>query len=128
MKNIIKLGVLILFIGGCQSANIYKNIPYILPHSVESQLYQIVKEYPDKIFSFRLAKESNEIYKINVIENKNEEEIKAIDSFDYIEKSNRKVLINDSFYPLVFESDYVFGTDMKKTEFCLLYTSPSPRD
>ncbi len=111
----LKLSMVLLFIFvGCRTSKINNSIPYILPRKVEHKLYKIVKEKPESRFSFYLSQKDNNIFEITVSESKNNFE--EIDNFNYIKKSNRKVLINDKFYPLVFASDYLFGTDMNQTE------------
>jgi DNA-binding LytR/AlgR family response regulator len=119
MKNIILLVFLTSFIIGCGSSKLNKSIPYLLPDSVESKLYNVIKDEPEYNFAFYLIHEKDDIYKIIMLRNK-QKDYKAIDSFDYIKKSNRKVFINNKFYPLVFRSDYIFGTDMRKTELITL--------
>ncbi len=121
MKNIFLFGILLLLVvGGCKATKADEVIPYILPENIEIKLYEIVKEKPNNSFCFYLTQKDLSVFEIIVRTDTKKGNFKTVDSFDYIKKSNRKVLINDTFYPLVFMSDYTFGTDMRKTELITL--------
>lgn len=105
--------MVLLFFNQCKTINPNKSIQYVLPYQVELRLLkqlQIEGEQPITFFSLR---KSGENYVITLIQC-NKEELKRIDKFSIVTKTARCLLIGKKFYPLLFDTDYQFGTVLKK--------------
>ncbi len=120
---------LILFIGVCQNScrslyerdsdlPLYDRIIYVFPDSVEigvNQYFLQVQEYRPNVnfnhFCGYLDRgESVDIYKLVIFEYKNEQTPKDDKVVRRVDKSNRYFVVNNRFIPLVFESDFDFGS------------------
>lgn len=80
---------------------------YVLPIIVEAKLQEKLNSYSRKEFYFEL-KQLNDEYLITGVPILNKKNIAF--GFLTIEKTNRVLLIDTTLYPLVFETDFSFGT------------------
>lgn len=110
MKTLNVIIILLLFISGCKTTKIEESIPYILPRNIEWKLFNIMNKNDNRISCFYLIQKDEGKFEIYIIDG----DFKTLNGYKYVEKSNRKVLVNDKFYPLVFNSDYIFGTSSNK--------------
>lgn len=102
--------VTILFLSAsCNSKNIVTQVPqdsnaiiYVLPLPVNNLLEKFARTNDGKVY-FCLDKKSDyfELHGIKI-------DKKILDV--YAERTNRRIFLNGSFYPLMFEMDITFGT------------------
>ena len=88
------------------AANLYsqKNsiIPYILDIETENSIYQFIKKEKQDNIAFYFEHIENGKIKIHfTTQNSNKVD------------SNRKLFVNDKFYPIIFDSDYSFFVKIK---------------
>lgn len=100
------------FLIQCRTVKINKYIQYVLPHQVELRLLEQlqIKEQPITFFSLQ---RSGENYVITLV-TCTKTELKRIDKLNMVSKTARYLLIGKKFYPLLFDTDYKFGTELKK--------------
>lgn len=88
---------------------------YVLPLTIEEEIWKRVKnrnlENTNLFFQLRREKE---VYHLLITPTKNIS--KEYLGFFPISNSNRKLLLNDKLYPIVFDSDYDFGSLIDKIE------------
>lgn len=101
MKNI--LYITMLFLIGCSSARHNSIIPYIVDLKVEKSIYKVISEAKGQI-GFYITHLSDS--KLMIILNYAENREKSI--------TNRMLFINDSFYPITFDTDYLFYAEIKR--------------
>lgn len=88
---------------GCATISRSKVIPYILSIEAENSIYQKIKDYDKNKIAFyfeRIEKNKNRIHLLKDGIN---------DKYSF---SNRKLFINDRFYPLIFDNDDNFYVEM----------------
>lgn len=92
---VILLIVLLKFFSACSvRQNVF--IPYILGLEAEQSIYQAI-EHNEKNISFYFESLLGKKYKVHLYDRK-----------DIFSSSQRKLFINDKFYPIVFDTDYKF--------------------
>ncbi len=116
MRKAFLLIGLLFIVGSCKSIKISESITYFLPRNIEQELFNLINEQKGIDYCFYLSSKSEYKYEIFIIGDKLKNNFSAVNKYRYVDNSNRKVLINDKFYPLIFTSDYTFGTDLRKTE------------
>ncbi len=92
---IIALLIITQFLSNCSSQR-NAVIPYILGIDTENSIYQSIKGN-DKNISFYFEHLSKDKYKIHLAKSDNK-----------FLASNRKLFINDKFYPITLDTDYSF--------------------
>lgn len=104
MKTIITF-VLIIICIGCSSTKDKKIIPYLLNKNTEESIYnELLKLNENRIVVFYLEHLPNSNFKIHLIDGSDKDEFIS---------TNRQLFINNKFYPLIFDTDYFFYTDME---------------
>ena len=103
MKKIYNLTLLIILITSCNSLPKNYVIPYILSIDVENSINSNIKDIDKKNISFYLEILPENQYKIHLLK------YKINESYSF---SNRKIFINDRFFPLIFDLDYKFHVKM----------------
>jgi len=116
MRKVFLLVILLFTIGSCKSTKVSEPITYFLPRAVEEELFKIISEQKEIDYCFYLLSKSEYKYEIFIIEDELNNNFKSVNKYRYVDNTNRKLLVNDKFYPLVFATDYAFGTDLRKTE------------
>lgn len=99
MKRIIIL--LILIVSSCSTTNQKGIISYVVDISAEKSIYEVVSQKSNICFYMQALGDSK--FKIYLIENNDKEFL----------ITNRKLFINNKFYPIIFESDYIFYSQVK---------------
>jgi hypothetical protein len=99
MKRILKFSLLILVISCSTKKNVI--IPYLLDLSTEKSVYkEIINSNKNIVFYFESLPENKiKIYLVSLYDN------------DFL-STNRKLFINDKFYPVIFEHDYSFYSNL----------------
>ncbi|MGV3460638.1 MAG: hypothetical protein ACO1N9_09325 [Flavobacterium sp.] len=100
-----KLQLLLLFVTlvNCSSKKDAGFIGYLLSIDTEKSIYgELLKRNKNKPAIFYLEHLPDSKIKIHLIEQ----------SGDFT-STNRKLFINDKYYPLIFETDYLFYTELK---------------
>ncbi len=87
------------FLINCRSIPEMKIIPYLVSIETEDSIYGKIKSMNN--VSFYLEHISTNEYKIHLMESEKSNQ------------SNRMIFINDKFYPLFFDTDYLFYVKMK---------------
>lgn len=99
---------IILFLCSLISCGAYRQnyVKYVLPIKVESKLNNEIQKNSKKRYFLILKATENDEFLVSLINFKDKKE-----QFGYnkIGDGNYLVLINDKFYPLVFESDLIFN-------------------
>ena len=95
MKKILSLLTLLFFLNSFSQKNTI--IPYILDIDAENSIYQFIKDKKQENIAFYFERLENEKIKIHFTQ-------KSRRSAD----SNRKLFINDKFYSVIFDLDYMF--------------------
>lgn len=103
MKKVFLI-LIIINLYSCSSVKKRNVIPYILSIDAENSIYQKIKNQ---------NKEEVEFYFERLSENKNKIHLRVNKSNEKDEISNRKLFINDCFYPLIFDLDYLFYVKLK---------------
>lgn len=101
MKNIFKVSLVLLMMYSCSSSKNRVIIPYTLDIGVEKLIYQEIVNKTNVAFYLQAINDSQ--FKLSLINSTNND-------FSF---SNRMIFINDRFYPLIFESDYIFYSKIK---------------
>lgn len=102
MKNILLLIVIVLTIS-CSTKRDIALIGYLLAIDTEKSIYQeLLNSGKGETVVFYLEHLSDHQIKIHLLE--------EIGDFA---STNRKLFINDKFYPLIFDTDYLFYTKLK---------------
>lgn len=103
MKKIIIL-ILAFLTFSCSSVNRDKTIPYILSIDAEESIYKSLQSQNNDGLYFFFEHLPNNNFKIHLFE----------DGFNHeFYFSNRRLLINDRFYPIIFDTDYFFYLEKK---------------
>jgi hypothetical protein len=120
MNKVIYLTIL-LMVGGCTNTKKISQkresqfFAYVLPLPVEEEVWRLVKtknlENNNLFFQLRRG---NDFYHLLVTPTKNI--TNEYLGFFKVSNSNRNILINDKLYPIVFDSDYDFGSLLEKVE------------
>lgn len=116
MKKIILLVMILFTVGSCKSTKVSESIIYFLPRAVEEELFKIISKQKEMDYCFYLLSKSEYKYEIFIIEDKLKNNFNTVNKYRYVDNTNRKLLVNDKFYPLIFATDYTFGTDLRKTK------------
>ncbi|CCG52094.1 Hypothetical lipoprotein precursor [Flavobacterium indicum GPTSA100-9 = DSM 17447] len=114
MNKIFLIIIASLSLVSCKSSKINETT-YILPFNVEKTCYEYLKSHNfDGNYFFVLENYSNDISILKVIK------IKDISNqyfgFKKINQCNYSVLINDKYYPLVFQTDLKYGIKFCDTD------------
>jgi len=104
IKKILLLSILGFVFSNCVAQNMEKAIPYLFTIDTENSIYKYIKESKKDSIAFFMESMPNEKYKIHVFLDGIQENY----SF-----SNRKLFINDRFYPLILDTDYFFYVKME---------------
>lgn len=98
----------------CISCNVYgqrDSIKYVFPDSIEiitnSHLKSQNKSKPNQSFYFHLQKSNKDTFNLSIFEHTNLINRKLE---KWILSTSRFVLIDDKYYPLLLEEDFIFGT------------------
>lgn len=105
MKNIFNVILISALFSACSSKKSNSIIPYFLNIDTEKNIYKKIQKFEQEDVVFYLEIISKNSYKLHLIKSKGEE--------DFM-KTNRKLFINDRFYPIIFETDYNFFIELKK--------------
>lgn len=104
MKNIIYLLLTCFVFSSCSSIKHKKVIPYFISTESEFSIYENIKNLKKDHIVFYFENIGDKKFKIHLF-NDNVE-----DQYSF---SNRKIFINDTFYPLIFDTDYIFFVKTK---------------
>jgi len=113
MRNI--LCIVFIFLASCGTGKKMNNnesefIPYIFPTSVVDSLSNKIQKNDKNIFFLLVVKtDTFSIYVEHFVINNSYQ--------NWIRYTNRKIYIDGSFYPLIFELDEIFGTTTSVPEF-----------
>lgn len=120
MNKIICFAIMLMYVG-CKATKETsprgekENFAYVLPLPVEEEVWRLIKaknlENSNLFFQLRRANDSYHLLITPTKDITNE-----YLGFFRILNSNRSILINDKFYPIVFDSDYDFGSLVDKIE------------
>ncbi|WP_430614110.1 hypothetical protein [Flavobacterium sp. JP2137] len=103
MRVIIVVSLLILT--SCSIKKQAEMIPYVLDLNTEESIYnEISRSNGNGKIVFFLEFMSDSMLKFSLLDLDNKEAL----------ITNRKLFINDKFYPIVFETDYFFYTEIKE--------------
>lgn len=103
MKNIIISNFVLLFISCTSLKDTTYAIPYIIDLNAEKSIYKEVLKSTGKSIVFYIEHLSDSTLKFHLI-NFNDKDLLA---------TNRKLFINDKLYPIIFDTDYLFYSEMK---------------
>ena len=103
MKNIIKIGLVFLLVG-CSTTKDTDIIPYVLDIDTEKEIFNRLLELENKDIMFYWEHLPDLNYKLHLISSINKQEFSS---------TNRKLFINNKFYPIVFDTDYQFYSKLK---------------
>jgi len=78
-------------------------IPYLVNLETEKSIYKEILNMPKEDISFLLENLSDKTFKIHLIIFKSND----------LQITNRKLFVNNEFYPLIFYTDYLFYTKLK---------------
>jgi len=98
MKKIILIIAIALCISSCATTPKERNIPYSVSIDAEYSIFKAIQNLKQDKISFYLEHISDDKFQIHLLESINE-------NYSF---SNRKLFINDKFYPLIFDTDYLF--------------------
>lgn len=104
MKKIIFLIAVCVALYSCSATHNEKTIPYLVSIEVENSIQQAISN---------LNKESVAFYFENLPDYKFKIHLMVDGIKDRYSFSNRKLFINDKFYPLIFDNDYKFFVKME---------------
>lgn len=105
MKSILTFGLFLLFVS-CSSVKNNKDIiPYLIDLSAEKSIYEEIKKSSDQNIVFFVEHLPDSTLKFYMISSIDKELL----------KTNRKLFINNKFYPLLFDTDNFFSTRMKNS-------------
>lgn len=117
MKKLI-IVLIILTLQSCtsQKSHVNKNsndlgIPYILPGAVQKLLVENIANKKDSVY-FLIGKVDSESYEISVLEY-----INSTPYIKWINNTNRFIYLKGEFYPVIFDFDALFSTQMTVKEF-----------
>ena len=117
MKKVIIL-LVALFFKTSLYAQKSEIVPYMLSFKTEKSIYDIIKDKEKDSLAFFMDRLEGGKYKIHVL-------FKCTSAYS---SSNRKLFINDRFYPLFFDTDYQFNLFELKDNFPILKIYPSDED
>ncbi|WP_152640794.1 hypothetical protein [Flavobacterium sp. 316] len=104
MKKMNKIIITILITAFCLlKINAQNTIPYLVNLETEKSIYKEILNKPKEDIAFLIENVSDKRFKIHLISFKDKE----------IQLTNRKLFINDEFYPIIFYTDYLFYTQLK---------------
>lgn len=104
MKKILNFGFVLLLIS-CTSVKDNLNvIPYIIDMSSEKSIYEEIIKKDNKNVVFYIEHLPDSTLKLHLLN--------SVDKEFLI--TNRKLFINDKFYPIIFDTDYLFYSEMKE--------------
>jgi hypothetical protein len=83
-----------------------KPIVYIVPDKVEIMLDSCIQFYSKRDFDFYFILEKDSLYNITVASYQKNEAKRLI---KWVKQSNRRIVINNKTYPLIFDYDFKFG-------------------
>ncbi len=78
-------------------------IPYLVNLETEKSIYKEILNMPKEDISFLIENLSDKTFKIHLINFKNND----------LQITNRKLFVNNEFYPIIFYTDYLFYTELK---------------
>lgn len=104
MKKIIVLIIISFTFYNCSSVYTEKVIPYSVSIESENSIYHTIESLNQNNISFYFETLEDNKFKIHLITD-------GINGNYFF--SNRKLFVNDKFYPLVFDTDYKFFVRMK---------------
>jgi hypothetical protein len=120
MRKIYSFFIIVVFISCNVQKELYQRkgtegFAYVLPLQVEEEIWNRIKEkgFESKSLYFQLRRE-NEIYHLLITPTK--DITKEYIGFFKIINSGRLLLINNKLYPIVFDSDYDFGSLIDEVE------------
>jgi len=120
MKGIAYLSLMLILMScfatkEANQKNEESNFAYVLPLSIEEEIWKLVKNRNlENVNLFFQLRREKEFYHLLITPTKNIN--KEYFGYFKISKSNRKLLLNDKLYPIVFDSDYDFGSLIDKIE------------
>ena len=104
MKNLIKIGALLLLFG-CSSNKYTNTIPYLISLDAEKSIYNKISKLENNSVMFYFEHLPNLNYKIYLVSRIGKNEFSS---------TNRKLFINENFYPIIFDTDYQFYSKLKE--------------
>jgi hypothetical protein len=99
MKKII-LSLFVINLIGCESLPKENIVPYVLSIEAENSIYKAIKNENKDSIIFYFKQLSIDKFEFDLLKG---------DKYSF---SNRKLYVNDQFYPLIFETDYIFYSKM----------------
>jgi hypothetical protein len=106
MKKTIILIIFSLVVTNCSTIPKNNIIPYLLSIEAESSIYDNIKNSNKDSIAFYFERLSDNKFKVHLLKE---------GILDEYSVSNRKLFINDKFYPLIFDIDYKFYVKMKNS-------------
>ncbi|WP_406845198.1 hypothetical protein [Flavobacterium soyae] len=103
MKNIFSLGFFLLLFS-CTSIKTNDTlIPYVIDIGAEKSIYNEISKVKHKDVVFYIEHLSDSTLKFHLINSNGK---------DFL-RTDRKLFVNDKFYPIIFDTDYLFYSEMK---------------
>ncbi|WP_374172832.1 hypothetical protein [Flavobacterium tructae] len=103
MKNIFSLGFLLLFISCTAIKTNNALIPYVIDIGAEKSIYNEISKVKHRDVIFYIEHLSDSTLKFHLINSNGN---------DFL-RTDRKLFVNDKFYPIIFDTDYLFYSEMK---------------
>jgi hypothetical protein len=99
MKKSLYLTLVLILILSCSTLKTNKVIPYLVSIEAENSIYQAINNLNKEKIAFYFENLSDGKFKVHLIKDG------INDKYSF---SNRKLFINDKFYPIIFDNDYKF--------------------
>lgn len=103
MKKIFSLSFVLIFISCVTVKNNNAIIPYIIDISAEKSIYKEIFKLEDKNLFFYIEHLSDSSLKFYLINSNGKD----------FPKTDRKLFVNDKLYPIIFDTDYLFYSEVK---------------
>ncbi|SCY14828.1 hypothetical protein SAMN02927916_1272 [Flavobacterium anhuiense] len=103
MKNIFRLSFVLLFISCTTIKTNNTVIPYLVDIGAEKSIYNEISKNRDRDVVFYVEHLSDSTIKFHLI---------SSNGNDFL-RTDRKLFVNDKLYPIIFDTDYLFYSEMK---------------
>ncbi len=103
MKNIFSLSFVLLFISCTAIKTNNAVIPYVVDIGAEKSIYNEISKSKDRNVVFYVEHLSDLTIKFHLI---------SSNGNDFL-ITDRKLFVNDKFYPIIFDTDYLFYSEIK---------------
>lgn len=100
------------------NVNAQKIFPYLVSFEVEKSIYKYIENRGDTDVVFVFQNISDNIFKIHLLRNVDND----------LKLSDRKIFVNDTFYPLIFYTDFIFFTELENSKPIVTYEKVKSND